>query len=104
MKNKTIRVMTKRPGRIWRIQHIDNTLEALQQFVGGYIETVTVMNNVVIICNEEGAIQWLPFNVNLLGYNFLGPVILAGVKGEEFADLPEHIIDSWKLVIGEEML
>ena len=104
MKNKTIRVLTKMPGSMWRVQHMDNTLEALQKYVGGYIETVTLFQDVVAICNEEGRLLGLPENCNILGYDFCGPVILAGTKGDEFADVPENLIKNWKLVIGEEML
>ena len=100
MRDKTIRVLTKMPGSMWRVQHIDNTLEALQKYVGGYIETVRLFQDVVAICNEEGRLLGLPENCNLLGYDFCGPVILAGVKGEEFADLPEHIIKTWVRFLG----
>lgn len=104
MKSKTIRVLAKQPGSMWRVQHIDNTLEALQKYVGGYIETVTLFQEVVAICNEEGRLLGLPENCNLLGFDFVGPVILAGTKKDEFADIPENLIENWKLVIGEEML
>ena len=104
MKNKTIRVMTKLPGSLWRVRQMDNTLEALQAFVGGYIETVRLFKDVVVICNEEGRLLGLPENCNLLGFDFVGPVILAGTNGDEFADVPENIIENWKLVIGEVML
>lgn len=101
MRDKTIRVLTKMPGSMWRVQHMDNTLEALQAFVGGYIETVRLLQDVVVICNEEGRLLGLPENCNLLGYNFVGPVILAGTEGDEFADVPENLIKNWKIVIAD---
>lgn len=100
--NKTIRVMTKLPGSPWRLRQIDNTLEALQQFVGGYIETVTLSLDVVVICNEEGRIRGLPENVRLCGVDFCGPVIVAGIKGEDFADLKMAYVKQWRLFAGEE--
>ena len=103
MKDKTIRVLTKMPGSIWRVRHLDNTLEALQEFVGGYIETVRLFSDVVVICNEEGRLMGLPENVNLLGVQFCGPVIVAGVWRDEFANLKESVIKNWKQVIGGEV-
>ena len=70
-------------------REIENTLEELQRIVGGLIEVVTVTNDMVIICNEEGLINDLPYNFTFLGTMFFGPVIFAGTDGEEFCDLPD---------------
>ena len=70
---------------------IDNTLEALQKAVGGYIETVTIAKDACLICNEEGRLLDLrPQTV--LGMEFYGNVLLVGVKGDRFTDVPEGII------------
>lgn len=67
---------------------MSNSLENFQTAVGGYIETVTLAEDLVIICNEEGRLKGLPYNCTICGVSFVGDIILAGVKGEEFADLP----------------
>ena len=36
---------------------IENSLEAKQAFVGGYIEVVDIGNGIDLICNEEGKIN-----------------------------------------------
>lgn len=100
MRDKTIRVLTKMPGSMWRVQHMDNTLEALQKYVGGYIETVRLFKDAVVICNEEGRLLGLPENVRLFGVDFCGPIIAAGIDGEEFADLPQGIIEDWYILSG----
>ena len=74
MENK-IKVYIKEPGKSPELKSIDNTLEALQQTVGGYIETVTLADNSVIICNEEGRLRGLPFNCLIWGCDFLGTII-----------------------------
>lgn len=84
-----IRVIVKEPGRVPQIRQVDNTLEALQKIVGGIIETATLATDLVIICNEEGRIMDLPDNCTLYGFNFVGPIIIAGVDGCEFADVPD---------------
>ncbi len=39
---------------------VPNTLEALQQAVGGYIEVVPLNEQLCVICNEEGKLLGLP--------------------------------------------
>lgn len=90
MKNM-ISAMVKRPGELPRHVNVSNSLEALQKNVEGYIEVVTVRMNgetFAIICNEEGRLLNKPFNAMIAGYSFLGPIVIVGVDGDEFADLP----------------
>lgn len=82
-----IKVIIKQPGQKPYVTHVSNSLENLQKTVGGYIETVNVAG-IVIICDEEGRIKDLPFNCNIGMTSFVGPVIFAGIKGDEFASLP----------------
>lgn len=93
-----IRVIVKEPGKSPEIRWVDNTLEALQKIVGGLIETVTLATDLVTICNEEGRIMDLPDNCTLYGFNFVGPIIIAGVDGCEFADVPDGAM---RLLFGE---
>ena len=83
-----IGVIIKEPGRVPRHVNISNTLENLQKTVGGYIETVTLCSDLVVICDEEGRIKGKPHCCNIAGVVFVGTVILAGVDGDEFADIP----------------
>lgn len=88
MKEKQILVMIKEPGKEPRIEPLfDNTLGAFQDAVDGYIETVTVNTDLVPICNEEGRLRGLPYNVTICGYDFVGTVIAVGRKGAEFASI-----------------
>lgn len=83
-----IKVMYKEPGKAFKEIKIENKLEKLQSLVDGYIETVTIVTDVVIICNEDGRIKELPHNCNILGREFVGNVIVAGKAGDEFTDCP----------------
>lgn len=90
-----ISVLVKDPGKVPRHVHIENSLSNLQKTVGGYIETVTLMSDAVIICNEEGRLMNLPHNCNVCGIDFVGTIVICGVEGEEFADLPGDF-KNWK--------
>lgn len=47
-------------------EEMDNTLEAFQQAVGGYIEVVPLTLNLAVVCNEEGKNLGLPVSAFLL--------------------------------------
>ena len=83
-----IKVFIKNPGKKLRSVSISNTLENLQKTVGGYIETVTLASDLVIICNEEGKLLNLPYNCDILNWAFVGTLIFAGVNGDEFGNVP----------------
>lgn len=85
-------ILRKKPRERWEFVEIQNTLEALQAEVGGYIETVSFLSDVCIIVNEEGRLNAMPFNLNFAGLQLFGPVLLVGVDGDEFCDVPYGLI------------
>lgn len=57
MKNNKIRVLIKRVGQPASVEEIENTLDALQEIVGGDIEipyNPDLPEGVQLVCNEEG--------------------------------------------------
>ena len=99
MHKETIRVIIKEPGKEPREEHaFPNTLEAFQKAVGGHIEAVAVSHDVLLICNEEGLLDRLPYNfdgwIGKRGIMFVGTVVAVGVKGPEFASLRNQDV-SW---------
>lgn len=88
-----ISVIIKEPGKTPRHVNISGTLENLQKTVGGYIECVTLFGGMAVICDEEGRIKGKERCCNICGVDFVGTVILVGVDGEEFCDLPVGYAD-----------
>lgn len=87
MKEKQILVAIKKPGELPGVEPLfENSLEAFQKAVGGYIEAVTVASDLVLICNEEGRLLNLPFNATI-SVHAHGPVLAVGMNGDEFASL-----------------
>lgn len=74
---------------------IDNTLEALQEAVDGYIEVLTLVpNQAVMIVNEEGRLRRLYPNIlasAIAGTQIVGNALIVGVDGEEFTDIPLEV-------------
>ena len=59
MTDENIRVLKVAPGKAPEAVAIPNTLEAMQQMVGGYIEVIP-LEDVCLVCNEEGKLMGLP--------------------------------------------
>ena len=93
MSEEKIRVILKRPGKKAFTTEIPNTLDALQNEVGGWIEITRPFQDAAIICNEEGILLDLPANVRYGSVLYFGPIVIAGTvlgpDGEEFTDIPD---------------
>lgn len=84
------RAIVKRPDELYGHEsNVFDSLKAMQEIVGGYIQTLTLDSQVVIICNEEGRIRGMDPNCVVCGIPFYGPIIAIGYDGKgNFADLP----------------
>ena len=99
---KKLKCIIKRPDEQYgHMTNISDTLENLQETVGGYIETVTLGKGLVMICNEYGKINGLEKNFYCFNDCIVGTVIIIGHKGEEFCDIPidfktwKQLLKSW---------
>ena len=86
-----------------REMEVENTLEGLQQFVGGYIECIGLTKELVLICNEEGKINGLEKNFtigteNIIIDRIVGTAIIAGYYGPEIEDCPLSF-GTWKKLL-----
>lgn len=88
MASKNILVVIKDPGQPPRVEPVfENTLENFQKTVGGYIETVTLATDLIIVCDEEGCLKGKPYSCQVADVDFVGTVIAVGSDGEDFASL-----------------
>ena len=83
---------------------IENTLEALQAEVDGYIETVTLVpDQAVMIVNEEGVLRGMSPNPSAYltaGRPIFGNALVVGVNGDEFTDSPDDVLKCIRALIG----
>ena len=82
-------VIKKEVGKVPELVKVENSLEALQQIVGGYIETLTFSTDAVLVFDEEGKIKNRPANVKLFGEELVGTILVVGVKDDEFISLKD---------------
>lgn len=92
-----ITVVACYPGKAATVMRIQNTLEAKQAFVGGYIQAVYPFDDpVAIVCNEEGKLNGLePCRAifddggNILDI-IVGPFLVCGLDDEGFVSLTQE--------------
>ena len=102
MKEEKIKVLALLPMELPKEIELDNTLEAMQNFVGGLIECITLSDTgseVTLVCNDEGKLLGLPLNRPLWdGADVLaGPGFLAGCDNEgNLTSLPQSAMDFYK--------
>lgn len=87
--DEKIMVAVKKVDEAVDFVEIDNTLEAAQAIVGGYIEIVEVEDGLYMVCDEEGKLKGKAFN---FGY-VAGDVFFVRLDDEgNFASLDENDI------------
>ena len=105
-KINTIMVLHKRCGHAPRIIDVPDTLESLQNLVGGCIEVVPLTAHVVLVCNETGKLDGLDPNPFMGMPDLVGDWFICGVSGEDFCSLSKDVaaylyftypaMDGWK--------
>ena len=100
-----LRCLLVEPYKLPEVIEINNTLEAKQNIVGGYIECAYLPNDeeVVIICNEEGKINGLQLNRDI-GHDIIaGPFLIVGddYDNGDFKSLTEEQIMKYKMRFGK---
>ena len=97
-REEKLNVILVRPGEIARQVEIDDTLEAMQETVGGYIESyMPFEDEVAIVCNDEGKMNGEPLNraikdgngeiIDIICGDFF--ICYAPIGSENFHSLPE---------------
>ena len=91
-----MKVYIKEPGKKPKVTDIENTLKALQEIVGGYIETVTLSDRSVLIVNEEGLPRELPYNCTVITHSLMpfqtfGTIVLVGRYEDGFTSVSETL-------------
>ena len=67
-----MKVLVVEPQKKPYVKDIDDTLESMQSVVGGLIEPVYIDDSeVVLVANEEGIINNLPFNRAIISGNII---------------------------------
>lgn len=95
-----MKILVVEPRKRPRRANIPHTLEDMQRIVGGYIEIIAPFDDpCVLVCDEEGKNKGYEAN-RLVGQDIIaGTFFIAGVDGEDLADLPEELADKYKTLL-----
>jgi hypothetical protein len=83
-----IKILVKKPGKELEVREVEDKLKSYQEIVGGYIETIPVAENIILICNEEGILLDLPRNI-VNSHPFCGTVFFVRTEYENFVSLTD---------------
>lgn len=79
------------------IRHIDGSLKAMQEIVGGYIEPAAPAQvraqGLEMLVNADGIMSGLPCNSNLFPFFFVGNAFFVRVNKDEFVSLTDEDIE-----------
>ena len=89
-----MRIIVKKVGQMPEVREVENDLHVFQEIVGGHMETVGFVENILCVCNEEGKLRGMQFNFTLPNDIIVGDVFFCTFDGEDFASLEDHQVDA----------
>ena len=95
-------VLLFEPGKYPRSVSVD-TLEEMQQLVGGWITATYPFNDpVALVANDEGLLLKLPFNRMVDPYHpIVGNFFLAGIGKEDFISLSPELMEKYEKALHD---
>jgi len=93
-----MKIIIKESGKQPYEKEIKNDLTVLQEIVGGYIEVLPITQEILMICNEEGKLEGLPYNFTLGNDYIVGTVFFIGNNEPEFRSLDDaeiKVVMNW---------
>ena len=90
-----IKVVVQEPGKISEIATVVNDLKPMHELIGGYLETLTLPNGLVLVMDEEGRLKGLRENVRCVQFGtIVGRIFITAAEGESFRSLTVEEIQS----------
>lgn len=100
-----MRILVVEPGKAPAERQITDTLDSMQEVVGGMIQELYIAEDIVIICNEEGKLLGLPLNRAIFDQEtqrireiIAGTFFVCGAPAdsESFASLTDEQIQTYR--------
>ncbi len=98
-----MKILMVNPGKAPYEAELENSLEAMQKAVGGYIQAIYPYKDpVALVTNEEGKLEGLPLNRALYDekgeiYDIIaGNFFIAGLGRENLTDLPADLMKKYR--------
>lgn len=106
---RKINVLLIEPGKYPKQIEIEDTLEAMQETVGGYIEEYMPFDDeIAIVCNEEGKMNGAELNraiysddkeiLDIIAGKFF--IAYAPIESESFLSMPKDLMKNMRISSG----
>lgn len=91
-------------NRQFVMTEIENTLDAMQEFVDGPIEVINITDEILLVCNEEGKMRGLPPSAFIIRNQeaqdiIVGKFFLCREDGEDMVGIQESDIEDFKRIV-----
>ena len=91
-------------NRQFVMTEIENTLDAMQEFVDGDIEVINITDKILLVCNEEGKMRGLPPSAFIIRNQeaqdiIVGKFFLCREDGEDMVSIQETDIEDFKRIV-----
>lgn len=91
-------------NRQFVMTEIEDTLDAMQKFVDGDIETINITDKILLVCNGEGKMRRLPPSAFIIKHQqmqdiIMGKFFLCREDGENMVSIQETDIEDFKHVV-----
>lgn len=83
-----LKAIVKEPGKEPEEFIVADDYKELKSIVGGHLESVTVEEGLVVLCDDEGRLNGKPYNCWFDGISFVGTIVVLGSKDEDFDHCP----------------
>lgn len=83
-----IHVIIKPTGSEAYFADIENSEDVFGALIGGHTEKTLFAADIVAVCSEDACMNGEKYNVSICGKQFFGTVLVCGICGDAFADLP----------------
>ena len=102
MKENVLKVLKVKPHEHPEVYMLKNTLEAMQEAVGGYIDIVGLDDNVCILLNDEGKLIGLEGNRRIGSDIIVGDFFVCGSDEEgNLTSLSEEELDTYWTIVNK---
>ena len=95
-----MRILKVEPGKQAYEKEIDNTLESLQEEVGGLIQPIYMGDGTILCCNDEGKLLGMDMNRRLGNDIICGPFFVAGDGDTDFISLTDAQVTEYQELFG----
>ena len=88
-----MKIVVKKVGQKPKVKEINGELHEMQEIVGGYIECINIVDNILCVLNEEGKLMGLLPNFVFNGDIIAGDVFFCVGGEEDFESLSDDQIE-----------